>query len=55
MLGIKVFYLLASSFYVILTDSGQLLACGSNAFGQLGVGQAASCTADLQAVEVSTC
>ncbi|KAF7658623.1 hypothetical protein LDENG_00009930 [Lucifuga dentata] len=34
-----------------MIDCGQVLACGSNAFGQLGVGQAASSSADLLVVE----
>ncbi|XP_072242096.1 secretion-regulating guanine nucleotide exchange factor [Leuresthes tenuis] len=38
-------------FTLFLTDNGKLLACGSNAFGQLGVGQAATHTAALLAVE----
>lgn len=42
------------SFYVTLTDCGRVLSCGSNAFGQLGVGQTVTHTADVQVVEVST-
>lgn len=38
-------------FTLLLTDSGQLLACGSNTFGQLGVGQTVQDTAELLAVE----
>ncbi|XP_041852553.1 secretion-regulating guanine nucleotide exchange factor [Melanotaenia boesemani] len=38
-------------FTLLLTDCGKLLACGSNAFGQLGVGQIVTHTADLLAVE----
>ncbi|KAM6936958.1 secretion-regulating guanine nucleotide exchange factor [Xenentodon cancila] len=38
-------------FTLLLTDNGQLLACGSNVFGQLGVGQRVTQTADLLAVE----
>ncbi|XP_016519904.1 secretion-regulating guanine nucleotide exchange factor isoform X3 [Poecilia formosa] len=38
-------------FTLLLTDSGQLLACGSNAFGQLGVGQTVTHSAELLAVE----
>ncbi|XP_047243386.1 secretion-regulating guanine nucleotide exchange factor isoform X2 [Girardinichthys multiradiatus] len=38
-------------FTLLLTDSGQLLVCGSNAFGQLGVGQTVTHTAELLAVE----
>ncbi|KAM4553537.1 secretion-regulating guanine nucleotide exchange factor [Fundulus diaphanus] len=38
-------------FTLLLTDSGRLLACGSNAFGQLGVGQTVKHTAELLAVE----
>lgn len=41
--------------FLTLTDSGQLLACGSNTFGQLGVGQTVQDTAELLAVEVRTC
>lgn len=36
------------------TDCGRVLACGSNAFGQLGVGQTVTHTAHPQVVEVST-
>ncbi|XP_054903740.1 secretion-regulating guanine nucleotide exchange factor isoform X3 [Poeciliopsis prolifica] len=36
---------------VVLTESGQLLACGSNAFGQLGVGQTVPHSSELLAVE----
>ncbi|KAM4573325.1 secretion-regulating guanine nucleotide exchange factor [Odontesthes bonariensis] len=38
-------------FTLLLTDNGKLLACGSNAFGQLGVGQAVTHTAALLSVE----
>ncbi|KAK5927900.1 hypothetical protein CgunFtcFv8_013009 [Champsocephalus gunnari] len=38
-------------FTICLTDSGRVLACGSNAFGQLGVGKAVSHSADLLVVE----
>uniref|UniRef100_A0A3Q0S2K7 Secretion regulating guanine nucleotide exchange factor n=1 Tax=Amphilophus citrinellus TaxID=61819 RepID=A0A3Q0S2K7_AMPCI len=38
-------------FTLLLTDCGQLLACGSNAFGQLGVGQAVTHSAELLVVE----
>uniref|UniRef100_A0A1A8PM61 Secretion regulating guanine nucleotide exchange factor n=1 Tax=Nothobranchius rachovii TaxID=451742 RepID=A0A1A8PM61_9TELE len=38
-------------FSLLLTDCGQLLACGSNAFGQLGVGEKIKQTADFLAVE----
>ncbi|KAI9529648.1 hypothetical protein NQZ68_007886 [Dissostichus eleginoides] len=38
-------------FTIFLTDSGRVLACGSNAFGQLGVGKAVSHSADLLVVE----
>ncbi|XP_061577676.1 secretion-regulating guanine nucleotide exchange factor [Cololabis saira] len=38
-------------FTLLITDTGQLLACGSNAFGQLGVGQRVSHAADLLVVE----
>ncbi|XP_070828582.1 secretion-regulating guanine nucleotide exchange factor [Chaetodon trifascialis] len=38
-------------FTLLLTDCGRVLACGSNAFGQLGVGQTVTHSADLQAVE----
>ncbi|XP_047452014.1 secretion-regulating guanine nucleotide exchange factor isoform X2 [Mugil cephalus] len=38
-------------FTLLLTDCGQLLACGSNAFGQLGVGPAVTHSANLLAVE----
>ncbi|XP_069564334.1 secretion-regulating guanine nucleotide exchange factor isoform X1 [Brachyistius frenatus] len=38
-------------FTLLLTDHGQLLACGSNAFGQLGVGQTVTHSADLLVVE----
>ncbi|XP_068596043.1 secretion-regulating guanine nucleotide exchange factor [Brachionichthys hirsutus] len=38
-------------FTLLLTDCGRVLACGSNAFGQLGVGLTAKSSADLQAVE----
>lgn len=40
------------SSYVTLSDCGKLLACGSNAFGQLGVGQTVTHSADLLVVEV---
>ncbi|XP_027891812.1 secretion-regulating guanine nucleotide exchange factor isoform X4 [Xiphophorus couchianus] len=39
-------------FTLLLTDSGQLFACGSNAFGQLGVGQTVTHSSELLAVEV---
>ncbi|CAG5957904.1 unnamed protein product [Menidia menidia] len=38
-------------FTLLLTDSGKLLACGSNAFGQLGVGPAVTHSAALLGVE----
>ncbi|XP_029379769.1 secretion-regulating guanine nucleotide exchange factor isoform X2 [Echeneis naucrates] len=38
-------------FTLLVTDSGKVLACGSNAFGQLGVGPAVMHTADLLFVE----
>uniref|UniRef100_A0A3B5MMW1 Secretion regulating guanine nucleotide exchange factor n=1 Tax=Xiphophorus couchianus TaxID=32473 RepID=A0A3B5MMW1_9TELE len=38
-------------FTLLLTDSGQLFACGSNAFGQLGVGQTVTHSSELLAVE----
>ncbi|KAM4733398.1 secretion-regulating guanine nucleotide exchange factor [Anableps anableps] len=38
-------------FTLFLTDSGQLLACGSNTYGQLGVEQTVTHTAELLAVE----
>uniref|UniRef100_I3JNF1 Secretion regulating guanine nucleotide exchange factor n=2 Tax=Oreochromis niloticus TaxID=8128 RepID=I3JNF1_ORENI len=38
-------------FTLLLTDGGQLLACGSNVFGQLGVGQTVTHSADLLVVE----
>lgn len=38
-------------FTLLLTDCGRVLACGSNAFGQLGVGQRVTHSADLQVVE----
>ncbi|KAM9352259.1 secretion-regulating guanine nucleotide exchange factor [Symphorus nematophorus] len=38
-------------FTLLLTDCGRVLACGSNAFGQLGVGQTVTHSADLQVVE----
>uniref|UniRef100_A0A3B3DPF2 Secretion regulating guanine nucleotide exchange factor n=1 Tax=Oryzias melastigma TaxID=30732 RepID=A0A3B3DPF2_ORYME len=38
-------------FSLLLTDSGKLLACGSNAFGQLGVGETVTHTADPRLVE----
>ncbi|XP_043980367.1 secretion-regulating guanine nucleotide exchange factor isoform X1 [Gambusia affinis] len=38
-------------FTLLLTDSGQLLACGSNAFGQLGVGQTVTHSSELLVVE----
>ncbi|XP_041794330.1 secretion-regulating guanine nucleotide exchange factor [Chelmon rostratus] len=38
-------------FTLLLTDCGRVLACGSNAFGQLGVGQTVTHCAELQAVE----
>ncbi len=38
--------------YVTLTDCGRILACGSNAFGQLGIGQRVTHSADLLVVEV---
>ncbi|XP_078139294.1 secretion-regulating guanine nucleotide exchange factor isoform X2 [Centroberyx gerrardi] len=38
-------------FTLLLTDCGQVLACGSNAFGQLGVGQTITHTTDLLVVE----
>lgn len=34
------------------TEGGRLLACGSNAFGQLGVGETVTHTADPLLVEV---
>ncbi|XP_013869066.1 secretion-regulating guanine nucleotide exchange factor isoform X1 [Austrofundulus limnaeus] len=37
-------------FTLLLTDYYQVLACGSNAFGQLGVGETTKQTADLLAV-----
>ncbi|GAA6221452.1 secretion-regulating guanine nucleotide exchange factor isoform X1 [Lates japonicus] len=37
-------------FTLLLTDCGQVLACGSNAFGQLGVGSSVSHSADLLVV-----
>lgn len=39
---------------IINTDGGQVLACGSNSFGQLGVGAATVHSAQLLVVEVST-
>lgn len=41
------------SVFVLLTDYRQILACGSNAFGQLGVGETTKQTVDLLVVEVS--
>lgn len=41
------------SFYVTLAECGRVLSCGSNAFGQLGVGLTVTHTADVQLVEVS--
>ncbi|XP_061679205.1 secretion-regulating guanine nucleotide exchange factor isoform X2 [Syngnathoides biaculeatus] len=38
-------------FTLVLTDSGNLLACGSNVFGQLGVGQMTSHSAQLLLIE----
>ncbi|XP_056906956.1 secretion-regulating guanine nucleotide exchange factor isoform X1 [Takifugu flavidus] len=38
-------------FTLFLTDSGRVLSCGSNAFGQLGIGQKPAYTADVQIVE----
>nr|XP_046250420.1 secretion-regulating guanine nucleotide exchange factor [Scatophagus argus] len=38
-------------FTLLLTDCGQVLACGSNAFGQLGVGQTVTHCAHLKVVE----
>ncbi|KAK5867268.1 hypothetical protein PBY51_011777 [Eleginops maclovinus] len=38
-------------FTIFLSDSGRVLACGSNAFGQLGVGKSLSHSADLLVVE----
>ncbi|XP_028285838.1 secretion-regulating guanine nucleotide exchange factor isoform X2 [Parambassis ranga] len=38
-------------FTLLLTDCGQILACGSNAFGQLGVGQTVPHSADLLVVK----
>ncbi|XP_040893985.1 secretion-regulating guanine nucleotide exchange factor isoform X2 [Toxotes jaculatrix] len=38
-------------FTLLLTDCGQVLACGSNAFGQLGVGPTVTHSADLLFVE----
>ncbi|XP_022611708.1 secretion-regulating guanine nucleotide exchange factor isoform X1 [Seriola dumerili] len=38
-------------FTLLLTDCGQVLACGSNAFGQLGVGPTVRHSADLLFVE----
>lgn len=34
------------------TDSGRVLSCGSNAFGQLGIGPKPPFTAEVQVVEV---
>lgn len=39
-------------FVVTLTDSGRVLSCGSNAFGQLGIGQKPPFTAEVKVVEV---
>ncbi|KAF0041019.1 hypothetical protein F2P81_006917 [Scophthalmus maximus] len=36
---------------VLVTDGGQVLACGSNAFGQLGVGPSVTHSADLLVVK----
>ncbi|XP_059191558.1 LOW QUALITY PROTEIN: secretion-regulating guanine nucleotide exchange factor [Centropristis striata] len=38
-------------FTLLLTDCGRVLACGSNAFGQLGVGKTVTHSADLLVVE----
>ncbi|XP_053175684.1 secretion-regulating guanine nucleotide exchange factor [Scomber japonicus] len=38
-------------FTLLLTDCGKLLACGSNAFGQLGVGQTLTHSADPLVIE----
>lgn len=38
-------------FTLFLSDSGRLLACGSNAFGQLGVGERVTHSAELLVVE----
>nr|XP_033491457.1 secretion-regulating guanine nucleotide exchange factor [Epinephelus lanceolatus] len=38
-------------FTLLLTDCGRVLACGSNSFGQLGVGQTIKHSADLLVVE----
>ncbi|XP_037624139.1 secretion-regulating guanine nucleotide exchange factor isoform X1 [Sebastes umbrosus] len=38
-------------FTLLLNDCGRVLACGSNAFGQLGVGQTVTHSADLLVVE----
>ncbi|KAM9376473.1 secretion-regulating guanine nucleotide exchange factor [Pholidichthys leucotaenia] len=38
-------------FTLLLTDCGQLLVCGSNSFGQLGVGQSVTHSADLLLLE----
>ncbi|XP_077423817.1 secretion-regulating guanine nucleotide exchange factor [Vanacampus margaritifer] len=39
-------------FTLLLTDCGNLLACGSNVFGQLGIGQVTSHSAELVLIEV---
>ncbi|XP_029909695.1 secretion-regulating guanine nucleotide exchange factor [Myripristis murdjan] len=38
-------------FTLLLTDCGRVLSCGSNAFGQLGVGESISHSAELLVVE----
>lgn len=38
---------------VPLVDCGRVLSCGSNAFGQLGVGTTVTQSADVNLVEVS--
>lgn len=41
-------------FYITLSDGGQVLTCGSNSFGQLGVEPTVTHSADLLVVEVNT-
>ncbi|KAM9854789.1 secretion-regulating guanine nucleotide exchange factor [Aulostomus maculatus] len=38
-------------FTLLLTDCGKLLACGSNVFGQLGIGQTVTHSADVLSIE----
>lgn len=51
-LNISAFFLCVFPSSVTLLDCGQILSCGSNVFGQLGIGTTVTQSTDLLLVEV---